>query len=69
MTPDVTVFVRHVRAEKLCLRGARKWFAHAGLDWGNFVANGIAASKLVETGDAMVKGPVARAQAEANRVE
>jgi hypothetical protein len=69
MTADVEVFVRHVRAEKLCLRGVRFWFAEKGLDWNDFVKNGIAASKLVETGDSVVAGPVARAEAEAAHVE
>jgi hypothetical protein len=36
-----------------CSRGARRWFARMGLDWGDFVRDGIDAEVLRATGDAM----------------
>lgn len=36
-----------------CARGARRWFAAMGLDWADFVRNGIEADVLRATGDAM----------------
>lgn len=36
-----------------CARGARRWFARMGLDWSDFVRQGIDAGILLATGDAM----------------
>lgn len=36
-----------------CRGGARDWFAAHGLDWADFVRNGIAAEKMEATGDAL----------------
>lgn len=36
-----------------CGRGTRVWFRRHGLDWGAFVRNGIPASVLLATGDAL----------------
>lgn len=37
----------------MCSRGARKFFIRHGLDWSDFLKNGIPASKLEATGDYM----------------
>jgi hypothetical protein len=37
----------------LCRRGVRTWCAAQGIDWLDFVANGIDAEVLTATGDAM----------------
>lgn len=36
-----------------CARGSRRWFARMGLDWGDFVRDGIDAEIIEATGDAM----------------
>ena len=53
MKEDVIVTIDHVRAAGLCVHGARTWFARHGLDFRAFLANGLPASVLLATGDAM----------------
>ncbi len=55
MTDDSQLIIRmdDVRAVKMCSRGARAFFERHGLDWSEFLANGITADKLVATGDPM----------------
>lgn len=50
-----TTIVRmvHVRQAKMCSSGAREFFERHGLDWQDFLNNGIDAEKLRATGDAM----------------
>ncbi len=47
------VTMRDVRACKMCARGARAFFNRHGLDWSDFIRNGIDSSVLEATGDAM----------------
>lgn len=47
------VTMRHVRQAKMCSRGARAFFDRHGLDWLEFLRSGVAAEKLIATGDAM----------------
>lgn len=42
-----------LRAARICFDGARPWFRRHGLDWQEFVANGIEAEQLEATGDAL----------------
>jgi hypothetical protein len=51
---DPRCYVRHVRAAGLCSRGSRAWCAHNGVDWSDFLANGIPASVLEAKRDAIV---------------
>lgn len=51
----------------LCSRGARTWCAAHGIDWMDFVANGIDAEVLIATGDAMALRVVQWAEQEAAR--
>jgi len=44
--------MRHVRAAKFCSAGPREWFPRMGFSWGDFLANGIDAQLLRDTGDA-----------------
>lgn len=53
MNPEVTVTIAHVRAAGLCVHGTRTWFARQGLDFRAFLAQGLPASILLATGDAM----------------
>ena len=36
-----------------CTRGARAWFERYGLDWTDFVRNGIDAQRLLDTEDGL----------------
>lgn len=54
MTDDeLIITMRDIRAAKMCSRGARTFFKRHGLDWTDFLKNGIPAWKLAATGDAM----------------
>lgn len=52
---ETTTIVRmvHVRQAKMCSSGAREFFARHGLNWQDFLKNGINAETLRATGDAM----------------
>lgn len=47
--------VRHVDMRELgyCNRGGRAFFVRHGLSWADFLAGGVPAEQLRETGDAM----------------
>lgn len=47
-----------------CAEGGRQWFARYGLDWSDFVKNGIAAERLLATGDALAAALVEHAKQE-----
>lgn len=51
--PDVTITMEHVRAARMCSRGARAFFERHGLDWQRFLAEGLPAEQIEATGDAM----------------
>ena len=57
------VYAKDIRTAKLCFAGARPWFRRHGLDWQDFLANGIDAERLAATGDALVLRVIAIAQA------
>lgn len=63
---SVMVFPRHIRAAKLCTRGARAWFNRQGLDWNECIEKGIPDDVLTATGDplAIRAANVARQEAE-----
>lgn len=52
---DTTVMVKmeHVRAARMCSRGARAFFLRHGLDWEAFLRDGLPAEQIEATGDAM----------------
>ena len=50
-----------------CRGGAREWFSAHGLDWADFVRNGIPAEKMAATGDALGLALVAWARECADR--
>lgn len=64
VTSDPVVRMRHVRAAKLCARGARAWFVLYRLDWNEFLADGTPASVLEATGDPLALRAVREAKAE-----
>ena len=47
------VLHRHCRELDYCNRGMRAWFKREGLDWAEFLRNGIAAERLKQTNNAM----------------
>lgn len=53
MSEPVIVTMRDIRRAKMCSRGTRAFFVRHGLDFADFLTNGIAAEKLEATGDAM----------------
>jgi hypothetical protein len=46
------ITITDVRMAGLCASGARRWFEAYGLDFRDFVTNGIDAEVLLATGDA-----------------
>ena len=63
---SLIVHTRHLRTQNLryCSRGSRLWFKLHNLDWSDFVANGISAEILINTGDAMALAAVNEARKE-----
>ena len=57
------VTLQDLRASRLCFQGARPWFRRHGLDWQDFLANGLDAETLVQTGDALALRVIAIAEA------
>ena len=53
MTTDPIITIDDVRAGGNCVRGARGWFDYYGLDFRLFLKEGLPASVLLATGDAM----------------
>lgn len=47
------VTMKHVRQAGMCSSGARKFFESRGLNWSDFLKNGIESEKIVATGDGM----------------
>lgn len=52
---DVIVRIEHVRAARLCARGARQWFSRYGLDYSHFLNNGYPVAVIEGTGDPLGK--------------
>jgi len=51
---DLIVTIKDVRAAKLCAGGSRKFCRRHGIDWNDFVTNGIPASRLLEIDSAIM---------------
>ena len=63
------IFMRHVRAAKLCSRGARAWGERHGFDYTRFLRNGIPEEELAATGCGLAARVIAAAHAEAAEKE
>ena len=50
---DPLVTMTHVRQLRYCASGARTFCERYGLDWREFVRNGLPASQFEATGDAL----------------
>ena len=49
------IYMSDLRKAKMCARGSRAFFLRHGLDWQDFLANGIDISKIENIDDAMVQ--------------
>lgn len=47
--------LRNRKGGGFCVRNSRIWAASHGLDFKDFVRNGVAASKLIATGDVLAE--------------
>lgn len=71
MTSEVTsvhVYIRHLRMAKpraICRDGAKRWWARKGLDWSDFVSNGIPGQVLLDTKCGLARRVVRAAELEA----
>ena len=49
------ITMRDIRAAKMCSRGARQFFDRHGLDWADFVRNGVLIEIIEKIDDAMAQ--------------
>lgn len=59
---DILVTIRDLRAAHCCCRGGREVLAKYGLDWDKFRKEGLLASELEATGDALILRVVEKAR-------
>lgn len=57
------VKISDVRATGHCVLGIRRWFDSVGLDFQDFMQNGIEEERLLATGDGLAKRVVTSIQA------
>lgn len=53
MSQDFIITMADLEKCSMCARGTRRWFLDHNLDFKHFLKNGIAASTLIEMGDAL----------------
>jgi hypothetical protein len=63
---DPLVCMRHVRAAKFCVRGAKAWADRHNLDFRHFIQHGYPASVIEGAGDGLGKLIAEIARKEAN---
>lgn len=56
----MNITINDIRAAGYCASGARRWFEAYGLNFRDFLANGISAEALLATEDALAVRVVAR---------
>lgn len=63
---SLLITTKHLRKCGYCLvPGGQKWFVHHGLDWKNFVRNGLPEEAFDGINDALVKAVIRAAREEA----
>ncbi len=62
--PELRCYIRHMRAVGLCHSGSRMWCEANGIDWKDFVKNGIPVRVLRDSGDPIVARLVTAAEEE-----
>lgn len=55
MSDDITITIADVRQVTFCVRGTRVWFERYNLDFKQFLKDGLPASVIEGTGDALGK--------------
>jgi hypothetical protein len=65
VTSGIKAHVRHLRAEKICMAGARTWYKHHGLSFPQLLKDGTPVEELEATGDKMALDVARRARDEA----
>jgi len=53
MSDELIVTINDVRRAKMCSSGARQFFIDHNLDWSRFISEGLPASIIESTNDAM----------------
>lgn len=53
VSEDFIITMEDLRKNAMCASGVRRWFIDHGLDFKDFLVNGMLASKFVDTGDAL----------------
>lgn len=66
MSEQIMVKVEHIRQEQLCMRGAREWLMHNGLDLSELLDKGIPVERVEATGDDFALRVSARARMQAS---
>lgn len=56
------VYIKHARACGYCARGMRAFFDKHGLDFAQFLKEGVDAELLLKTGDEMARAAVLQAE-------
>ncbi len=46
MSSYTVIYIRHIRAAKMCSHGARSFFKRHDLDWNSFLKNGITVGEI-----------------------
>ena len=59
-----TVHMRHVRQADLCASGTRAWFKHHGINYTDFLNNGVDSEVLLKLDDHFANLVVAKAKEE-----
>lgn len=62
--PGIQCYVRHIRAAKICLGGAREWFAMRGWSYAEFLEQGRPSGDFLATGDPFAMRMLAAAMKE-----
>jgi hypothetical protein len=62
---ELRIYVRHIRAARLCTHGARQWFTTRKLDWNRFLEDGIDAGFIRSLDDPISNRALAEAEREA----
>jgi arsenate reductase-like glutaredoxin family protein len=67
-TEQDRITIADIQASGHCVRGARRWFEQHGLDFADFLKNGITIEEFLKSGDGLaeivVERTVARRSAE-----
>lgn len=63
MMDDFVITLRELQATGFCTTGVKPWFNAHGLDFKDCARNGVKASVLIATGDAMGQTAVDRVRA------